>query len=66
MSTPIHPAALALQQDTEETTARGSPKTDSATLLPHVVQSAPRRETPSQERGAGPKDKDPPFDFQKF
>jgi hypothetical protein len=65
MSTPIHPAAFASQQDTE-TTARGSPKSDAATLLPHVVQSAPRRETPSQERNAGPKDKDPPFDFQKF
>ena len=66
MSTPVHPAAaFASQQDTE-TSARGSPKTDPAAINPHAVQSAPRRETPSQERGAGPKDKDPPFDFQHF
>ena len=68
MSTPIHPAAFASQQETE-TSARGSPKVDAAaTLFPHAVQqSAPRRrEDPSQERGDGPKDKDPPFDFQKF
>jgi Rab5 GDP/GTP exchange factor len=67
MSTPVHAAAFAAQQDTE-TTARGSPKTGdaAAALFPHAVQSAPRRENPSQERGAGPKDKDPPFDFQKF
>jgi hypothetical protein len=65
MSTPIHPGVFASQQDTE-TTARGSPKIDAATLLPHAVQNAPRRENPSQERNAGPKDKDPPFDFQKF
>lgn len=61
--------AFSSQQDTE-ISARGSPKTDSATLLPHVVQSAPRRENPSQERerSVGPKDKDkdPSFDFQKF
>ena len=65
MSTPVHPASFASQQDSE-TTARGSPKIDAATLPPHAVQSAPRRENPSQERGGGPKGKDPPFDFQKF
>ena len=72
MSTPVHPAAFASQQDSE-TSARGSPKSDPATLPPHTVQSAPRRkENPSRERSAGPKDKDkdkdkdPPFDFQKF
>ena len=65
MSTPVHPAAFASQQDTE-TSARGSPKADHATLPPHAVQSALRRENPSQERSAEPKDKDPPFDFQKF
>ncbi|KAI0285773.1 hypothetical protein BGY98DRAFT_909511 [Russula aff. rugulosa BPL654] len=65
MTTPIHPAAFATQQDTE-TSARGSPKIDAETLSPHAVQSAPRRENPSQERGAGSKGKDPPFDFQKF
>ena len=79
MSSPVHPAAFSSQQDTE-ISARGSPKTDSATVFPHVVQGgAPRRENPSsQERAsaaaaaaggsgsAGSKDKDPPFDFQKF
>ena len=62
MSTPIHAATFAAQQDTE-TSARGSPKIDAATVPPPTV---PRRETPSQERNAGPKGKDPPFDFQKF
>ena len=65
MSTPVHPATFASQQDTE-ISARGSPKIDAATIPSHAVQSAPRRENPSQERGAGPKGKDPPFDFQKF
>ena len=66
MSTPVHSAAFASQQDTE-TSARGSPKADHATLPPHAVQSPLRRENPSQERSAVPnKDKDPPFDFQKF
>jgi Rab5 GDP/GTP exchange factor len=65
MSTPVHPAVFSSQQDTE-ISARGSPKIDDPTLPPHAVQNAPRRENPSQERGAGSKDKDPPFDFQKF
>ncbi len=65
MPTPVHSATFASQQDTE-TSARGSPKSDSATLFPHAVQSALRRENPSQERSAGAKDKDPAFDFQKF
>jgi hypothetical protein len=67
MSTPVHPVAFASQQETE-TSERGSPKADAAaSLFPHAVQSAPRRrENSSQERDAGPKDKDPPFDFQKF
>lgn len=64
MPTPVHPVTFASQQDSE-TSNRGSPKSDSAALPPHAVMSALRRENPSQER-AGAKDKDPPFDFQKF
>jgi hypothetical protein len=55
---------FATQQDTE-ITARGSPKIDAATPPPNAVLNALRRENPSQERAAA-KDKDPPFDFQKF
>lgn len=66
MSTPVHAAAFASQQDTE-ITARGSPKIDAEALSHHnAVQSAPRRENPSQERNGGSKGKDPQFDFQKF
>jgi hypothetical protein len=65
MSTPVHPVAFASQQDTE-ISARGSPKIDAELLSSHAVQSAHRRENPSQERNAGSKGKDPPFDFQKF
>jgi len=65
VSTPVHPAPFASQQDTE-TSARGSPKSDPTTQAPHAIQNALRRENPSQERSAGPNDKDPPFDFQKF
>jgi Rab5 GDP/GTP exchange factor len=57
--------AFASQQDTE-ISARGSPKIDAEALSAHAAQRAPRRETPSQERNAGSKGKDPPFDFQKF
>ena len=64
MPTPVHPVTFASQQDSE-TSNRGSPKSDSAALAPHAVMNALRRENPSQER-TGAKDKDPPFDFQKF
>jgi len=66
--TPVHPGAFASQQQQQhdaEVSSRGSPKTDSAVLPPHAVQNALRRDDPSQERAAA-KDKDPPFDFQKF
>jgi Rab5 GDP/GTP exchange factor len=67
MPTPVHPTMFATQQDTEQITAsRGSPKMDSATPPPYAVLNALRRENPSQERAAAAKDKDPPFDFQKF
>lgn len=67
MPTPVHPTMFATQQDTEQVTAsRGSPKMDSATPPPYAVLNALRRENPSQERAAAAKDKDPPFDFQKF
>ena len=39
---------------------------DSVTPPPYAVLNALRRENPSQERAAAAKDKDPPFDFQKF
>ncbi|KAI0272546.1 hypothetical protein BC834DRAFT_817077 [Gloeopeniophorella convolvens] len=64
MPTPVHPGSFAVQQDAE-TSSRGSPKADSRPPPAPEVQSALRREDPSQERIAG-KDKDPPFDFQKF
>ena len=64
MPTPVHAATFAQQQDSQ-TSDRGSPKIDSATLPSHAVMSALRRENASRER-AGAKDKDPPFDFQKF
>ena len=65
MPTPVHAATFAQQQDSQ-TSDRGSPKIDSAALPPHdAVMSALRREDASRER-AGAKDKDPPFDFQKF
>ena len=67
MPTPVHSAMFASQQlHDAEVEARGSPKTDSGALAPPPpVQTALRRDNPSQERTAG-KDKDPPFDFQKF
>lgn len=67
VQTPVHPVSFAAQQDAEVSN-RGSPKTDAATPLPAqiVVHSALRRNDPSQEERAGGKDKDPPFDFQKF
>ncbi|KAH9967182.1 hypothetical protein BC827DRAFT_1123296 [Russula dissimulans] len=64
MTTPVHPVTFESQYDTE-VSARGSPKMDPALLPPQAVQNALRRDNPSQER-AGGKDKDPPFDFQKF
>jgi hypothetical protein len=73
VQTPIHPPAVfALQHDSDaEIAARGSPKMDDPALLPMLppqpVQNAVRGDNSSQERGAAPgKDKDPPFDFQKF
>ena len=70
--TPVRPGAFASQQQQQqqqqydaEVSSRGSPKTDSAVLPSHEVQNALRRDDPSQERAAA-KDKDPPFDFQKF
>lgn len=66
VQTPVHPVAFASQQRGAEISARGSPKMNSATALtPHTAQNALRRDDPSQER-TGNKDKDPPFDFQKF
>ena len=64
VQTPIHPVSFAAQQDAEMST-RGSPKTDAATLPTQVVHGVLRRNDLSQERPGG-KDKDPPFDFQKF
>jgi hypothetical protein len=64
VQTPVHPVSFAAQQDAEAST-RGSPKMDAATLPTQVVHGALRRNDLSQERPGG-KDKDPPFDFQKF
>ncbi|KAI9458194.1 hypothetical protein BJY52DRAFT_1119786 [Lactarius psammicola] len=64
VQTPVHPVSFAAQQDAEVDT-RGSPKMDAVTLPTQVLHSALRRNDPSQERPGG-KDKDPPFDFQKF
>ena len=64
VQTPVHPVSFAVQQDAEIST-RGSPKADAPTLPTQVVHGALRRSDPSQERPGG-KDKDPPFDFQKF
>jgi hypothetical protein len=65
MPTPVHSTLFASQQQDTETSNRGSPKIDPAALPPHAVLNALRREDPSRER-TGAKDKDPPFDFQKF
>ena len=62
--TPVHPVSFAAQQDADVST-RGSPKMDATALLSQVVQSTLQKNEPSQERPGG-KDKDPPFDFQKF
>ncbi len=64
VQTPVHPVSFAAQQDAEIET-RGSPKMDAVALPTQVLHSALRRNDPSQERPGG-KDKDPPFDFQKF
>jgi Rab5 GDP/GTP exchange factor len=56
---------FASQQNDAMIAARGSPKIDSAVPPPPPVQNALRRENQSQERSTA-KDKDPPFDFQKF
>jgi hypothetical protein len=70
MQSPVHPPASFASQLDAEVDARGSPKTDPAALPPppYAVEDALRRENPSQERAAAApgKDKDPPFDFQKF
>lgn len=67
VQTPVNPSASFASQLDAEVEARGSPKTDPAAALPpHAVQNALRRDDPSQERAAPGKDKDPPFDFQKF
>lgn len=64
VQTPVHPVSFAAQQDAD-ITARGSPKIDAVALPTQVAHSALRRNDTSQERPGG-KDKDPPFDFQKF
>jgi Rab5 GDP/GTP exchange factor len=69
LRTPIIAGSFASQQDAE-TEARGSPKMSTAPLVQSSesgvqVQNVLRRENPSRER-PGSKDKDPPFDFQKF
>ena len=64
VNTPVHPVSFAAQQDAQISN-RGSPKMDPITLPSQVVHSALRRKELSQERPGG-KDKDPPFDFQKF
>lgn len=77
MQSPVHPSAtFASQQLDAEVEARGSPKMemDPATSLPLppplaydvAVANALRRENSSRERAAQGKDRDPPFDFQKF
>jgi len=67
VQTPVNPSASFESQLDVEVETRGSPKTDPAAALPpHAVQNALRRDDPSQERAAPGKDKDPPFDFQKF
>jgi len=69
MQSPVHPSAAFASQLDAEVEARGSPKTDPVAPPPPYaveVEDALRRENPSQERGAPGKDKDPPFDFQKF
>jgi len=66
VQTPVNPSASFASQLDAEVEARGSPKTDPAAVPPHAVQNALRRDNPSQERAAPGKDKDPPFDFQKF
>jgi Rab5 GDP/GTP exchange factor len=66
LHTPIHAGSFAAQQDAE-ITARGSPKIGEAVPSPESVQNFLRREDDaSRERHHGGKDKDPPFDFQKF
>ena len=64
VQTPVHPVSFAAQQDAVISN-RGSPKMDAVTLPAQVVHNTLRRNEPSQERPGG-KDKDPPFDFQKF
>jgi hypothetical protein len=64
VQTPVHPVSFAAQQDAVISN-RGSPKMDAVTLPAQVVHHTLRRNEPSQERPGG-KDKDPPFDFQKF
>ena len=64
VQTPVHPVSFAAQQDAELST-RGSPKMDAVTLPTQVVHGALRRNDLSHERPGG-KDRDPPFDFQKF
>ena len=71
LRTPIIAGSFASQQDVE-IEARGSPKMGTAALVQSPesavqvqVQNVLRRENPSRERPGG-KDKDPPFDFQKF
>lgn len=69
VQSPVHPPAAFASQLDAEVDARGSPKTDPTALPPppYTVEEALRRENPSHERTAAPgKDKDPPFDFQKF
>ena len=62
--TPVHPVSFAAQQDAMISN-RGSPKMDAVTHTSQLVQNTLRGKEPSQERPGG-KDKDPPFDFQKF
>ena len=66
VQTPVNPSATFASQLDAEVDARGSPKTDPVALPPRAAQTAPRRDDPSQERAAPGRDKDPPFDFQKF
>jgi hypothetical protein len=66
VQTPVNPSATFASQLDAEVDARGSPKTDPAALPPRAAQNALRRDDPSQERAAPGRDKDPPFDFQKF
>jgi Rab5 GDP/GTP exchange factor len=69
LPTPIIAGSFASQQDAEIET-RGSPKMGTAALVQSLesavqMHNVLRRENLSRERPGG-KDKDPPFDFQKF